>query len=103
MVEQTESLLADHRLGLGIPGIGPLAGDWTKVSARAPPFLNKAIASGTMPPLSQLLRSSSDAVGGFADGHAYTASGVIPRGSEPSFVGRVDELARRLGEHTEDE
>jgi single-stranded DNA-specific DHH superfamily exonuclease len=103
IVDPKKYLLGFMWLEPKIPGIGTLAGDWTKVSARAPPVLNEAIASGTMPPLSQLLRSASDAVGGFADGHAYAASGVIPRGSEPSFVERVNELASRPREHTEDE
>lgn len=103
IVDPRNYLLGFMWLEPKIPGIGTLAGDWTKVSARAPPFLNKAIASGTIPPLSQLLRGASDAVGGFADGHAYAASGVIPRGSEPSFVERVNELASRPREHTEDE
>ena len=83
-----------------IPGLGSLAGDWTKVSARAPPVLDKAIASGTMLPLSQLLRSASNAVGGFADGHAYAASGVVPRSTETLFVEKVDELTLRPREHT---
>jgi single-stranded-DNA-specific exonuclease len=103
IIDPRKYLLGFMWLEPKIPGLGSLAGDWTKVSARAPPFLNETIASGTMPPLSQLLRSASDAVGGFADGHAYAASGVIPRGSEPSFVERVDELARRPRKHTEDE
>ena len=103
IVDPKKYLLGFMWLEPKIPGIGPLAGNWTKVSARSPPSLNEAIASGTMPPLSQLLRSASDAVGGFADGHAYAASGVIPRGSEHSFVERVDELARGPRGHTEDE
>ena len=102
VVDPKKYLLGFMWLEPKIPELGSLVGDWTKVSARAPPVLDKAIASGTMLPLSELLRSASDADGGFADGHAFAASGVIPRGSETSFAERVNNMALRLEWHTED-
>jgi len=94
IVDSKKYLLGFMWLEPEIPGLGSLTGDWTKVSARAPPLLNNEIASGKMPPLSQLLRDASGAVGGFADGHVNAASGVIPRGLESSFAEQIIESVR---------
>jgi len=94
IIDPKKYLLGFMWLEPKIPGLGSLTGDWTKVSARAPPLLNNKIVSGKMPPLFELLRNASSAVGGFADGHAYAASGVIPRGSEASFAEQIIESVR---------
>ena len=76
-----------------IPGLGSITRDWTKVSARVPPKLAQAISSGSTPPVSSLLSEAAERVGGFGDGHAFAASGIIPKVSQEAFLGRADEIA----------
>ena len=92
-VDPNRYLLGFMWLDPRVPGLGNLRGIWTKVSARVPPLLERAVSSGDMPPLSVLLCGAADAVGGFADGHAFASSGVIPRDLWSSLLERFDELA----------
>ena len=97
MVDPNKYLLGFMWLDPSIPGLGSLEGSWTKVSARIPPPLEPVISSGAMLPLSTLLSGAADAVGGFADGHAFASSGVVPREKMASFLERFDGLAARQG------
>jgi len=76
-----------------IPGWGKLPSSLVKVSARAPRPLAGLIERGARPPLSRILPSSCEKIGGFGDGHSVAASGVFPIGAEDSFLSEVDKLA----------
>jgi len=95
VVDPDKYLLGFMWLDPSIPGLGSLKGSWTKVSARIPPPLESAVSSGAMLPLSALLSGAADAVGGFADGHAFASSGVFPREATTSFLKGFDGLATR--------
>lgn len=95
VVDPNKYLLGFMWLDPSIPGLGSLEGSWTKVSARIPPRLEPAVSSGEMLPLSTLLSAAADAVGGFADGHAFASSGVVPRKAMTSFLRGLDGLAAR--------
>ena len=53
------------------------------------------IELGAMEPLSKLLPKAAEKVGGFGDGHAAAASGVIPKGRERDFISFMDEYAKK--------
>lgn len=75
-----------------IPELGRIGGRWIKFSIRAPRKLAGQIEEGLMPSISELAIAASERVGGSADGHRLAASGLIPAGSEESFIGSFDEL-----------
>ncbi len=68
--------------------------DYSKVSARAPELVKARIASKEIPGLGNLLADSAKALGGFADGHDFAASGVIPKGGLERLVQKIE---ARLG------
>ena len=88
-------LLGFMNMSPEIPGFGRLEGQYVKVSARTPSLLSEDIKKGRAKPLAKLLPEAANAVGGFGDGHAVAASGVIPRGSENTFIERMEALIAR--------
>ncbi len=76
-----------QRLPAEQPGLGPVGGELTKVSARVSPGLRTRIEAGQAPDLMTLVPRAIQAVGGTADGcHRYSAAAVIARGREQAFV-----------------
>jgi len=91
VVNPWKYLLGFMELEPTVPGLGMLKGTWTKVSGRVPPSLEALINRGERQEISNIMMMAAEEVGGFADGHAYAASGVIPRGSEEAFIRLLDE------------
>jgi len=75
-----------------VPGLGTLEGSYVKVSARAPKKVLTLIEAGSLEALSKALAEAAKRLGGFGDGHAAAASGVIPKGREREFVELMDRL-----------
>ncbi len=71
-----------------------LTGNYSKVSARAPDLVKARITGGGIPGLGRLLAKACSDLGGFADGHDFAASGIIPRGKQEALV---LEIERELG------
>lgn len=85
-----------------IPGFTVLRGQYVKVSGRVPEKLSQQIKDGSMPSLSLVMVKAAKRVNGFADGHAYAASGIIPKGFEERYVGEMEKLIdvyRGLGKY----
>jgi single-stranded-DNA-specific exonuclease len=72
--------------------IGLLSKKYSKVSARCPRTLEDLVRQGSVPEIAALLRAACAHVEGFGDGHATTASGVIPRGRREEFLRKMEEL-----------
>jgi hypothetical protein len=72
-----------------IPKLGDLGERIIKVSARVPEALKESVQKKRMPSLSSILMSACREVGGFGDGHAFAASGIIPAGKEKEFVEKL--------------
>ncbi|MHA1594962.1 MAG: DHH family phosphoesterase [Candidatus Baldrarchaeia archaeon] len=77
-----------------IPGFGNLNREYLKVSARVPPHLKERIERGEKPPLSYLIAEACRKVGGFGDGHAVAASGVIPPEFKRKFLEELNSLIK---------
>jgi len=75
-----------------IPGFTVLKNQYVKVSGRVPEKLSQQIKSGFMPSLSLVMAKAAKRVNGFADGHTYAASGIIPKGFEEKYVGEMEKL-----------
>ncbi|MEM2739963.1 MAG: hypothetical protein QXQ29_04100 [Candidatus Bathyarchaeia archaeon] len=75
-----------------IPGFSPLKSDYSKVSGRLPEGLEEEVRNGLKPPLSTILPRACEAYGGFGDGHASAASGVVLRGEEVGFIEEFNRL-----------
>jgi hypothetical protein len=75
-----------------IPGFSPLRNDYSKVSGRLPEELEDEVRRGLKPPLSIVLPKACEAYGGFGDGHASAASGVVLKGMEERFVEEFNRL-----------
>lgn len=94
-VDPEKYLVGIMRFNNEIPGLGRIEGEWLKVSIRLPPRLTELVRSGKKPPASRILVEASQRVGGVADGHAFAASGLIPKKSEEEFLKELDKLAGR--------
>lgn len=79
-----------------IPGFKPLRGDYTKVSGRLPKPLEEEVKKGDKPALSEVLPEACRRHGGFGDGHAAAASGVILRGEERGFIRDFDVIVESM-------
>ncbi|MDI6807095.1 MAG: DHH family phosphoesterase [Candidatus Aenigmarchaeota archaeon] len=86
IVDQKKYLVGFMDMNSFIPGFGNLKRELVKVSARAPKLLQRSIAAKKSLPLSYLLPEACKIVGGFGDGHAVAASGIIPKGKEEEFT-----------------
>lgn len=75
-----------------VPGFGELEEEYVKASGRAPRRLAALINGGKRPPLSTVLAGACEACGGFGDGHAVAASGIILKGREEEFLLKLDSL-----------
>jgi len=75
-----------------IPGLGALPNELVKFSVRVPIKLKEMINSETYPPSSSISVLAASKYGGFADGHAYASSGVIPKGKEVLLIEEMDKL-----------
>lgn len=87
IVDTEAYLIGFQRLPDLQPGLGPLGRPLTKVSARVPAALRKAVEAGQAPDLMCLVPPAAGAVDGIADGcHRYSAAALIDRGRELGFV-----------------
>lgn len=77
-----------------IPGYGRLSKEYVKLSTRAPRPLTQEILNGRKPPLSKILPEACSKYGGFADGHAVAASGVVEKRRVMELLKTLDELAK---------
>ena len=77
-----------------IPGYGKLSKEYVKLSTRAPRPLTQDILNGRKPPLSKILPEACSRHGGFADGHAVAASGVVEKNKVMELLRTLDELAK---------
>ncbi|MDH5815955.1 MAG: DHH family phosphoesterase [Candidatus Nezhaarchaeota archaeon] len=102
MIDEDKVLVGMMNMRSDVPGLGDLGEAYVKVSARAPKRVLALIDTGSLEPLSKALSEAAKRVGGFGDGHAAAASGVIPKGKEREFLELMDELlakgVRKKGE-----
>lgn len=91
LIDDDKILVGIMNMRREIPGLGDLDGDYVKVSARAPRKVLTLIETGSLEPLSKALADAAKRVGGFGDGHAAAASGIIPKGREREFIEIMDE------------
>ncbi|MHC1600855.1 MAG: DHH family phosphoesterase [Candidatus Nezhaarchaeales archaeon] len=92
LVDDDKVLVGIMNMRRELPGLGDLDGDYVKVSARAPRKVLTLIETGSLEPLSKALADAAKRVGGFGDGHAAAASGIIPKGKEREFVEIMDKI-----------
>jgi len=95
VVNQKKYLIGFMNMSPQVPGFGTLGKNLVKVSARVPRDLAKLVASGEMPPASDLLIQGCEKLGGFADGHSVAASGVVPKGREEALIHILEELLKK--------
>ena len=93
-VKQHLYLLGFMDMNSHIPGLGEIDGSWVKLSSRTPSELRRLVEMGERKPLSEICEAAASEVGGYADGHAFAASGMIPKGREEKFVEAFEALAR---------
>jgi len=91
IVKQDKYLIGFMRIPREVPGWGDLGEELVKVSARTAGRLRNRIERGEMPPVVEVLKKAVEGTGGFADGHAFAASCVIP----VEFAGEFAEEAER--------
>jgi hypothetical protein len=92
MVDDDKVLVGMMNMRNDVPGLGALEGSYVKVSARAPKKVLTLIEAGSLEPLSKALAEAAKRLGGFGDGHAAAASGIVPKGREREFVELMDRL-----------
>ena len=95
-VDQRLYVVGMMTLNPEIPGLGSLGREYVKISCRVPRLLKSMIEHGKMPPVNKVLVRACDELGGFADGHDYAASGVIPLGSEHELIRIFDDIVENL-------
>ncbi|MCS7140369.1 MAG: DHH family phosphoesterase [Nitrososphaerota archaeon] len=98
LVDDDKILVGVMNMRREIPGIGNLDEDYVKVSARAPRRVLSLIELGALEPLSKALPEAAKSVGGFGDGHAAAASGIIPKGKEREFIELMDKIITKGAE-----
>jgi len=96
MIDPELYLVGTMNLNPELPGLGRLKGEYVKVSIRVPRSLALKIEQGCYPPASQLLMDVCNRLGGFADGHAYAASGIIPLSKKRQLINLLEEAAQHL-------
>ncbi len=67
-----------------------LSRSYSKVSSRVPEVAKARIAGKEIPGLGVLLSKACSRIGGFADGHDFAASGIIPRGMMQNLVSEIE-------------
>lgn len=92
LVSQSKYLVGLMDAQPEIPGLGKLPEELVKFSVRVPRKLRTLIDEDKRPPSSIISVSAASKLGGFADGHAYAASGVIPRNRENLLIEEMDKL-----------
>lgn len=92
VVDDDKVLVGMMNMRSDVPGLGALEGSYVKVSARAPKRVLTLVEAGFLEPLSKALAEAAKRLGGFGDGHAAAASGIIPKGREREFVELMDRL-----------
>ena len=92
IVDDDKVLVGMMNMRNDVPGLGALEGSYVKVSARAPKKVLTLIEAGSLEPLSKVLAEAAKHLGGFGDGHAAAASGIVPKGREREFVELMDRL-----------
>ncbi len=95
IVDDDKVLVGMMNMRNDVPGLGTLEGSYVKVSARAPKKVLTLIEAGSLEPLSKALAEAAKRLGGFGDGHAAAASGIVPKGREREFVELMDRLLIR--------
>ncbi len=86
LTDPMKYLLGFMRVKPIIPGLGKLDVNYSKVSVRVSDELKQLIDNKQRPSAIQILEKNCEKFGGFADGHAYAASGVIVAGYEKDLV-----------------
>lgn len=92
IVDQMKYLVGFMNVLPEIPGLGKLSGELVKFSIRVPKRLQKTIDRGEYPPASNIAVDAASRLDGFADGHAYAASGVIPENKENMLIKEMNKL-----------
>jgi single-stranded-DNA-specific exonuclease len=92
LVSREKYLVGFMNIPREVPGLPMLSKDYTKLSARTGLKLEELIRKGRYPPLSLLVGSACELLGGFGDGHSVAASGIIPRGTESEFISKFENL-----------
>jgi hypothetical protein len=92
IIDDNKVLVGMMNMRNEVPGLGALEGSYVKVSARAPKKVLTLIEAGSLEPLSKALAEAAKRLGGFGDGHAAAASGIVPKGREREFVELMDRL-----------
>ena len=97
IIDDDKYLVGAMNLNPKIPGLGRLDKDYAKVSMRVPKRVELKISEGTYPPASKLLANTCSTLGGFADGHAYAASGIVPLSRKSELLELLDQNVKGKG------
>lgn len=92
LVSQSKYLVGLMDVLPEIPRLGKMPEELVKFSVRVPKKLRDLIDKGKRPPSSIVSVSAASKLSGFADGHAYAASGVVPKSVEELLVKEMDEV-----------
>jgi hypothetical protein len=96
LVDEAKYVVGFQHFPESIPGVGEIGVSLTKVSARVPPKLRRAIERGISPDLMKLIPEATRKLGGTADGcHRFSAASLIERGREREFVQVLEDVAER--------
>ncbi len=77
-----------------VPGLGELKSDYVKISIRVPDLLRKRVEEGRYPSAVKLLMEAVRGLG-FADGHAFAASGVALRSHALEVINKMDDIVEQ--------
>jgi len=98
MIRPDRYLVGFMHLNPKIPDSDIRIEDKSKVSIRVPNTLARLIEMNKSISAVDLLTRAARRVGGFADGHEFAASGIVPRGKEHDVVRIMKELTRERKE-----
>ena len=96
LIDKDKYILGYMKVKREIPGIGELSKDFVKISVRTPEYLKSLISLGIKPKASDLLIKACEKYNGFADGHAYAASGIIEACHISELLNEIDNLVDNL-------
>lgn len=97
LTDETKYVVGFQHFPESIPGVGDIGISLTKVSARVPPKLRRAIERGMFPDLMKLMPEATRELGGTADGcHRFSAASLIEREREREFVEALESAAERF-------
>ncbi len=94
LIDPSKYLIGYMDVPREIPGLGELKSDYVKISVRVPELLRKEVEGGRYPSAVKLLMEAVKGLG-FADGHAFAASGVALKSHALEVINKMDDIVEQ--------